>query len=697
MMYPISQLYKDIPDIVKPPRKTRKNAKRLHFDDKNRFCLDTETSSYTTTDGTKIAWVYIWMVCVNGVVYYSRDWETVDQFFDAIDTPYAIRVLYIHNLGYEFQFLRDVLPGIEGVFARRTRKPMWCRYKNIEIRCSYFLSQMSLENVGKNHCTHFKKATGDLNYTLVRLPSTPLTTSELFYCEFDVRVLDEYIKIQLEKADGKYKKIPHTATGFVRQEYADFLRSRHWYNSQRRLVERLAPSNMELFSVLEKAYTGGITHANYLAVIDGVLHDVSSYDKASSYPWSIVSKKYPMTKFRKVEKTAYFRNNSKYAWVALVTYEGIEARGGNCIISKHKCVVKEGLHDSNGRVYKADKIALWMTDVDFANIDKMYTYDRCTITDMWVSEYNYLPRGIVEFTLMLYERKTKLKGTDQKDLYAYTKQLINSIYGMCVLDPAMDMPIYNESGWDVAPFTPEMLPDYYDRYSTLLVYQWGVWITAHSRASLVDAMSLLGDRCHYVDTDSVKTTGDVSSIMDAVNTKIHADNIAAAEHFRLPFDKWAPMDINGKRHEIGLFEFEYKCTHFKTLQCKRYVYSTDGKYLHAVVAGCPTKNMESYLNAPKNIDDKLSLFNNFLKLSGDYDANGLNQSGKITMLYIDAPLQTYHVTDYLGNTGDIQSGNCIFAQGATFRMSEPPGYSAFRAAFSITEKIPKIRNGVHIV
>jgi len=96
------------------------------------------------------------------------------------------------------------------------------------------------------------------------------------------------------------------------------------------------------------------------------------------------------------------------------------------------------------------------------------------------------------------------------------------------------------------------------------------------------------------------------------------------------------------------------------------------------------------------MDDKLARFNNFLKLSGDYDDTGHNASGKITMLYIDAPVETYHVTDYLGGECDIQSGNCIFAQGASFRMSEPPGYSAFRAAFCITEKIPKIRNGVHI-
>ena len=694
--YNISYLDRMLPKLIKQPRKTRSDAKRLHYDDKNIFTFDTETSSLTLPDGKKIAWVYIWMICINGVVFYSREWQAFRDVLDKLNLSNAVRVLYIHNLGYEFQFMRDILP-LDGVFARRSRKPMWCRYKNIEMRCSYFLSNMSLEKVGKNYCSTYQKRMGFLDYTKTRTTSTPLTDKEMEYCAADVLVLYEYIKMQLEKAGGKYKKIPHTSTGFVRQEYADYLRSRKWYNSQRRIVQRIAPRSMELFQALEKAYTGGITHANYLAVLCGTIENVESWDKASSYPWSIVSQKYPMTQFKKVQKTAYFRENPKYAWVALATFTNIHARGGNCIISKSKCVEREGLVDSNGRVYYADKISVWITDIDYHNIDRMYTFDDMTLSDMWVSEYNFLPRGIVEFTLNLYERKTKLKDTDQKDLYMYTKQLINSIYGMCVLDPVMDMPIYIDDEWNVDPYRPEMLPEYYEKYSTLLVYQWGVWITAHSRRSLVDAMCTLGDACEYVDTDSVKIVGDHTADMAAVNAKIHADNVAAAEHFGISFDKYAPKDIDGKPHEIGLFEFEYKCTHFKTLQCKRYVYSTDGKYLHATVAGCPTKNMESYLNAPEKMTDKLALFNNALVLSGDYDDTGHNPSGKITMLYIDADPEKYTVTDYLGKPDTIISGHCIHASGASFRMSDPPGYKAFRAMYAITEKVQKIRNGVQIV
>lgn len=696
--YPITCLDMMLPKILHPARKTRGDAKKLHYDDKNRFTFDCETSSTTTPDGRKIAWVYIWMISINGVAFYSRDWVQVKEVFDKLNLVYAIRVMYIHNLGYEFQFLRDVIP-LSGVFARRSRKPMWCRYKNIEMRCSYFLSNMSLEKVGKNYCTTYQKQMGDLDYTKIRTPQTPLTPDEMRYCIADVLVLDEYIKNQLDKAGGKYKKIPHTSTGFVRQEYADFLRSRHWYNSQRRIVQRLAPRSFELFQILEKTYTGGITHANYLAVLCGAIENVESWDKASSYPWSIVSQKYPMSQFKKVQKTAYFRDNPKYAWVALATFKNIHARGGNCIISKSKCVDRDGLVDSNGRVYYADKISIWITDIDYHNISRMYTFDDVQLSDMWASEYGYLPRGIVEFTLDLYERKTKLKGTDQKDLYLYIKQLINSIYGMCVLDPVMDMPIFStdENEWQMEPFSPDMLSAYYEKYSTLLVYQWGVWITAHSRRSLVDAMCALGDVCQYVDTDSVKITGDQRAIMAAVNASIHADNVAAAKHFGLSFDKFAPMDIDGKRHEIGLFEFEYKCTHFKTLQCKRYVYSTDGNFLHATVAGCPTENMETYLNAAPTIGEKLSRFNNTLKLSGDFSEDGKNQSGKITMLYIDADPSKYEVTDYLGKVDTILSGHCIHASGASFRMSDPPGYRAFRAQYMITEKIQKIRNGVQIV
>jgi hypothetical protein len=67
------------------------------------------------------------------------------------------------------------------------------------------------------------------------------------------------------------------------------------------------------------------------------------------------------------------------------------------------------------------------------------------------------------------------------------------------------------------------------------------------------------------------------------------------------------------------------------------------------------------------------------------------------MLYIDTDPAEYIVTDYLGHDDTIVSGHCIHASGATFRMTEPPGYKAFKAQYMITEKIQKIRNGVQIV
>ena len=55
--------------------------------------------------------------------------------------------MYVHNLAYEFQFLRDICTFKE-VFARTPRKPIKCYADNlgIEFRCSYLLTNQSLKD-----------------------------------------------------------------------------------------------------------------------------------------------------------------------------------------------------------------------------------------------------------------------------------------------------------------------------------------------------------------------------------------------------------------------------------------------------------------------------------------------------------------------------------------------------------------------
>ena len=118
-----------------------------------------------------------------------------------------------------------------------------------------------------------------------------------------------------------------------------------------------------------------------------------------------------------------------------------------------------------------------------------------------------------------------------------------------------------------------------------LAYQWGVWVTAHSRAALEEGIRLVHDtpgaEFIYCDTDSVKYTGEVdwteynkARVAECLESGAYAD------------------DAKGKRHYMGVFESEDNpetgaaYAEFKTLGAKKYAYcETVGGPVHCTIAG----------------------------------------------------------------------------------------------------------------
>lgn len=102
--------------------------------------------------------------------------------------------VFVHNLAYEFQFMRSQIPIDDGsVFAIDIRKPLrFTCFEHFEFRCSYLHSNMSLKEYMRKMkvSDENQKLSGDeFNYDKVRYPWTPLTERELLYCVNDVRGL----------------------------------------------------------------------------------------------------------------------------------------------------------------------------------------------------------------------------------------------------------------------------------------------------------------------------------------------------------------------------------------------------------------------------------------------------------------------------------------------------------------------------
>ena len=117
-------------------------------------CFDIETTS-TYLNGEKVAFMYAWILNINGASIIGRTWTEFETCIDRIHhklftNPDRIFVIYVHNLGFEFSFISKRFIW-EKIFSIDKRKPIYARtIDGIEFRCSYLLSGYNLATVGKN-------------------------------------------------------------------------------------------------------------------------------------------------------------------------------------------------------------------------------------------------------------------------------------------------------------------------------------------------------------------------------------------------------------------------------------------------------------------------------------------------------------------------------------------------------------------
>ena len=78
--------------------------------------FDIESSS-VQLNGQKAAFMYEWSFCLDGKVIVGREWK---EFLDMLETikeyyelnNYRRLIIYVHNLAYEFQFIRKLFKTV---------------------------------------------------------------------------------------------------------------------------------------------------------------------------------------------------------------------------------------------------------------------------------------------------------------------------------------------------------------------------------------------------------------------------------------------------------------------------------------------------------------------------------------------------------------------------------------------------------
>ena len=640
--------------------------------------FDIETSSFMD-GGRKSAAMYIWQFGIFGRCVYGRTWPEFIDMLQALQDalhlgPDRRMIVYVHNLAFEFQFIRNWMEWPE-VFALEERKPVkcFCEY-GIEFRCSYVLTNESLAKVGRD-LQHVKvtKLSGDLDYDLTRGSETDLTPQEMDYCLNDLYVVMALIAEKMVQ-DGNITKIPLTKTGYVRR----YVRNECLYTSKThkktdRKKWKMYRGCMNALKITPKeylqckaAFQGGFTHA--CAYHSGkILQHVGSYDIASSYPAVICSELFPMSRGRVLSDLTpenVHGHMDRFCCLIDVELEGLQAVNfADHPISESKCRFDGPYQTDNGRVVYAEKLRTIITDVDYRIYRKFYDWDSETFNSCRYYVRGYLPSDFIGSVLTLYAAKTELKGVEGREVdYMQAKGNINSCYGMMVTDIARDVIEYGED-WQVsAPDLEQVIREYNGSKNRFLSYPWGVWVTAYARRNLFAAILECGSDYVYADTDSVKILNpeDHTQFFERYNRQIARKLRKMCDALGLEFEKTRPKDPKGRQRPLGIYEFEGIYDTFKTLGAKRYLTEKNGE-LQLTCAGV-SKSAAGYIKTLLRGDlGPFRAFTNGLYIPPEH-------TGKLTHTYIDDPQQGI-LTDYNGKFMEYSERSSVHLQKADYSLS----------------------------
>lgn len=635
--------------------------------------FDTETTSFIDSqDKEETALCYIWMFGIGDTVVYGRE---LDEFVDLInklnnflETKETTLITYVHFLKFDFSFIKRLF-NWNVVFSKKNRDPLYARTRNIEFRDSLVLAGgKSLAFVGAHLKKPVYKAVGDLDYELPRHSKTPLTQAEMHYCEMDIRVLIAYIREKIEE-DGNINKIPYTNTGYVR----NYVRNECFKDRARYLnfIDGLTITP-DCYMQAEAAFTGGAVGPN-IKKVGQVIENVHSYDIKSSYPYVMCTGYYPISYFKPVpnKQTVLSAKNYMDEYCCLFTLEvwDLAATTDYCFpISYHKCEETIGEQKASGRIISAMYLRIQCTELDYKTWEKFYNLNSTNvrITRFRIAPRGFLPLPIVRSVVEFFNKKTTLDGVEGREQeYMLSKNMLNSVYGMMVEKPVR--PLYGyinqEDFYKKDPDYVSAVVEYNEKPSRFLFYPWGIWVTAHARYRLYDAIYNVGDDFVYCDTDSVKFTGNHTVYFEYQNALARNEIYQCAMRNGFDIDYIVPKSPRGEQKWLGVWEHEYDAVNFKTIGAKRYLIERANNNYELTVAGTNKKSTLEYIIKLAGLSAKnpFDIFDENLVIPAEY-------AKRTTSKFID-DTRTGWITDYLGNKEYYVAPSGVYVAPASYSFS----------------------------
>lgn len=580
--------------------------------------FDIETSTikpgvmgYDHPDGRPIAFPYLFQFCLYDTVIMCRTYDECIDIFTWISDYFIGNtnkrlIMFDHNLGYEYGFLRDIW-DINGKrsFALDEHHPVTLELEGgIILRDSYKMTNMSLETLTKDWSRTFYKEPEIMDYRLLRTPYTELDDDTLLYSALDVLSLcDAIVNFLSARAEHIWTKSP-TSTSFIRARLKKRLgigvKVRN--KEQQKYFKTLdnLKIDADIYGYLLRQARGGNTHANRR--ITGQIignpasgSGVGHWDITSSYPAQMVCyPEYPLGAWEKldddpkIDDIELLEHNGYCTLFDIVLIDPVIKPGVTVpYIPTSKASTLAGFseYSDNGRYLKgAHMLKLTLYGIELDIIRAQYDFSDYVILGGYFARKGYLPDILRSFVLELYAQKTELKGVEGSEIeYALAKTYVNGVFGILFTRIVRDK--YNVSDHEIvleaAPDIADELAKYQKKTSYFASYAWGSMVATLGRVYLQKMIDACGEYFLYCDTDSV-----FASHPEIVRPRIEALEAEIKDYQRKCGMQLTYNDIKGKPHELGGIDEEPECA-FKTFGAKKYATVEKDLKLRSTIAGVP--------------------------------------------------------------------------------------------------------------
>lgn len=632
---------------------------------------DTESTTIVDNNGKPVfAFVYHVQIMINGQYIYFRDINLIVPFFKALcdevrrfkkhssSAKQPVLIIWIANLSHEYAFCKRQLAevGITDCFAKTERDPLKITLQEcIELRECIGLFGGSLAEIAANN-TRTQKLVGDLDYELIRTPSTPITRTEYQYMKNDVQILDELSEVAFREFTDNKLKIPMTSTGILRQKCKNRIHNKYY---EEKSNTPLMPEKEADYGLQRRySYAGGLSGTS--PIYAGRFVKLSkSADIVSDYPAQMNHHLFPAGELKETKPENFPKIGNKFK-IVLFSADVIP-KTKHAVLSVHKILnyltASKALPEIgrirkaipvNGKLWEGYNVLLLLNNTEIKALSGLYSFKNIRIHRLWYfTEKKRSPKFLRDCMNEDYLMKKQLKNEGKKDtpVYSKTKAAINSYYGMTATRLYDCIYKYNEAEKDIREAAAEL--DYSSRREKMWLSPYiAYWTTSYARAIIMHFIAEYPDLILQYDTDSLYYITDPEAVP--------ADRIAALEdelkeYNRMITAKNRRIFKGNKAYEdLGTWEIDSKNnTGFKGLGAKRYIVRTAEGKIKPTVAGMVKSSFIEYIKDTKA--DPFTIFEN------DFTLNRI-RSKKLASKYNDKYIGPRKITDYQGNTEIVEIG-----------------------------------------